>query len=54
MREFLKANKDSYVIYGEWIHGELFYKLDSGDCFWLSKEDLYSVENFKPDWGFNK
>ena len=52
MKEFIEANKNSPVVYGEWEYNDLFYKLDNDDCFWLSKEDISSVENFTPDWGF--
>ena len=52
MQEFIDANKESPVCYGETDHGELFYKLENGDCFWLTKQDIKSAPNFMPDWGF--
>ena len=51
MKEFMDANNDSPVIFGEIIHDELFYKLENGGIYLLTKEDIQSAPDFTPNWG---
>lgn len=52
MKEFMEANKESPVVFRDRCGNCLIYKINNHNLFWLSEEDIRSVDNFTPDWGF--